>query len=128
MKNLNKKQFLIGFLAVIWFIVSIWTISIFTIFQAEAGDEDNIQYSPFSRFNYSWWVEDNTITLQQLNFTEESQQSDIISSFFMRDNSVILTPSIIISWTNNSGNILWWVYNTTNSENAIIIWWARNTI
>ena len=128
MKNLNKKQFLIGFLAVIWFISSIWTISIFTIFQAEAGDEDNIQYSPFSRFNYSWWVEDNTITLQQLNFTEESQQSDIISSFFMRDNSVILTPSIIISWTNNSGNILWWVYNTTNSENAIIIWWAWNTI
>ena len=124
----NKRKIFITFIAIIWSIVSIWAVSILTIFQAEA-ENDNIIYNSLQKFNYSWWMNDNTITLQQLNFTEEWEQWDVISSFYMRDNSVILTPNVIVgNSAGNSGHILWWNDNRTNSENVTIIWWERNTV
>ena len=119
-KNLNKKDALSNFIAIASCIVGIWVASVFTVFQTNA--ESNSQW----HFEFSSWIDDKTTTLQELNFTDQSEQTDIISSFYMRDNSIILTPSMTISWYENTWNILWWASNQTDSLDITIIWWSQN--
>ena len=124
MKKLNKKNALIGFISIIWCVISIWVISIFTIFQAKADENDNNIF--VQQFSYSWF-DNKAWTVEFLNFTKSWDQSNTISSFFMENDTIVLNPNVIV-WNNNSWNVLWWQWNKTESTNNNIIWWQNNTI
>lgn len=118
MANLNKKRVFISFISIIWCIVSIWAISIFTIFQANADNQINYQ-----------WFDNNAWVLKNLNFSKSWDITNITNSFYMKNNNIILKiPNVIvpssenIEYINSWKIILWWLGNKTNSLNPII-WW-----
>ena len=126
MTNINKKNVLISFISIIWCIVSIWAISILTIFQANAQNDDDIPNMQ-KQINFSW-INNNAWVLKSLTFTKSWNQSEAINSFYMNYNNVILNyPNIITNWGNISENgiIIWWKENKTDSINTPIIWWSN---
>ncbi len=133
MTNINKKNVLVSLISIIWCIVSIWAISFLTIFQAKANDNDIPNQQFVSVLNYSW-IDNNAWVLKNLNFTKTWAINDIINSFYMINNNIIIkeldvmVPGMTVPSTldyNNSGNaILWWIGNKTTSPNTTIIWWS----
>lgn len=123
MTNINKKNVLVNLISIIWCIVSIWAISFLMIFQANANDEN-----PLNKSTYDRWIPNNAGVLKLLNFTKSWNQNDIINTFYMENNNVIVKkPNIVVPSLEPSGNIiLWWDSNKTNSLNPII-WWKNNT-
>lgn len=126
MTNINKKNVLVSLISITWCIVSILAISLLTIFQAKANDDNdytNMQFVPI--LNYSW-IDNNAWVLKNLNFIKTWAINNIINSFYMMNNNIILRElDVMIPHPNNSGNaILWWIGNKTTSPNTTIIWWS----